>query len=233
MYASPGSAIRSRPARAAQTRVGARWRLVTVALAAVVLTGCASVPAETNEGPDASVLGDDFFVGEPTPEATISPAEGSWEAALPPEGYSVALIAKSDDPAASTLVSAAQEWATARSVDLTVLPAASDDEVEDLLVQATDTSPDLIVGAGAGVVDVFALITSQFLDQPFLVVGAQLPEPTENVTSVIWPGANFRGTAISDEQDLSAVTDERGVDAMAAGVANVLHGVPGIVLSMP
>ncbi len=91
-----------------------------------------------------------------------------------------------------------------------------------------------MIGAGAGVVDEFAYATAAHLDQQYLVVGAQLGEPTENVTSVVWTGATFRGTGITDdEQDASAVTEDRALDAVSAGVASILQGLTGIVVSLP
>jgi hypothetical protein len=82
---------------------------------------------------------------------------------------------------------------------------------------------------------VFALLTPQHLVQDFLVVGSELPEPTENVTSVIWPGAAFRGTGLgtSGDQDVASFTAERADEAMTAGVASVLHGLGGIVVYLP
>jgi hypothetical protein len=65
-----------------------------------------------------------------------------------------------------------------------------------------------VAGAGIGVIDAFSLLTAQHLAQEFLVVGAQLPEPTENVTSVLWPGALLRGSGLSaaGEQDTGSVS---------------------------
>ena len=129
---------------------------------------------------------------------------------------------------------AVREWAESEGVVFQQLRAQTDDEVEDRIDQAVAAEPDLVIGAGDGVVDVFALITGQYLAQQFLVVGAELPEPTANVTSVIWPGAMFRGTGLgsSGTIDPAQVTPERAGEAIAAGSASVLHGHTGIVLDL-
>ena len=39
-------------------------------------------------------------------------------------------------------------------------------------------------------------MTANHLDQQFLVLGAELAEPTENVTAADWAGASFRGEGL-------------------------------------
>jgi hypothetical protein len=207
--------------------------LVTAAVA-VVLVGCnAAGTAPSGVHP----LGAGFLGGtpSPSPEATIAPEPGSWDGVHAPAGYRVVVISAGDDSATSTLLAAVEGWAQGDEVELHSLTASNDDEVEARIEEATAMHPDLVVGAGNGVVDVFSLLTAQHLGQQFLVVGAQLPEPTENVTSVIWPGATFRGSGLgaAGEQDASSVTPEQAGDAVTAGVASVLHGITGIVLELP
>lgn len=176
------------------------------------------------------------FVGsahQPAPEATVRPTPGSWDGVVVPEGYTVVLIARGNDATTTTLTAAVERYADAHGVDLTVLPAADDDEVEQRIDEAVADAPDLVVGVGDGVVDVFSLITAQYLDTDFLLVGAQLPEPTHNVTAVTWPGAEFRGTGLgNDGVDPAAVTPERAGEALSAGVASVLHDLTGIVVEL-
>ena len=92
----------------------------------------------------------------------------------------------------------------------------------------------VVIGVGDGLVDMFTLLTPQRLEQHFLILGAELPEPTANVTSVIWPGATYRGTGLSTSGgvDATAVTAERAEEAITAGVASVLHDLTGIVLNL-
>jgi len=214
------------------------------ALGAIVLLS-ACVPVEGAVAPTATTsnsstglqtLGPGFLGGtdRPTPEATVQPEPGSWAGVRPPAGYRVVLISAGDDPATTTLAEAVKGWAAGADVTLDTLDATDDDEVEAHIDRAVAMRPDLVVGAGSGVVDVFALITAQHLAQEFLVVGAELPEPTGNVTSVVWPGASFRGTGLgaSGDQDPASVTPARAGDAVTAGVASVLHGLTGIVLDL-
>lgn len=210
--------------------------------AGLTLAGCApaapgpvGTPGSSGD-PALHPLGAGFLgsVTTPTPEATIDPEPGSWAGVEPPAGYEVVLITAGDDAATKTLAGGVTRWAGQRDVALTTLTATGDDEVQTQLLRAIDKAPDLIVGAGAGVVDVFSLITAQSLHQQFLVVGAELPEPTGNTTSVVWNGASFRGTGISTDEDsvAASVTPARAADAVSAGVASVLHGLTGIVLHL-
>ena len=212
-----------------------------VALAAVALSACGphgDAPAPTPTAlSDVAPLGPGFLGGNPTPtpEATVSPEAGSWAGVEPPAGYRAVLIAAGDDAASTTVADAVERWARAESVDLRVLNAGHDDDVAEHLDAAVALEPDLVLGAGDGVVDVFTLLTPQHLSQKFLVIGAELPEPTENVSSVIWPGAAFRGSGVGTSGDIdpATFTPSRADDAVRAGVAGVLHGLTGIVLSLP
>jgi len=219
----------------ARTRRGRLFAVPVAVPAAVVaavlaLTGCSG-------GAAAATGVDEAFVGgttAPSPEATITPEPGSWAGTDVPAGYRVALVSAGTDAATDTIVRGVQEWAEQAGVDLAQFTAADDEEVEDRVEEAVAQAPDLVLGAGTGIVDVFTLATGQYLDQPFLVLGAQLAEPTANVTAVVWPGATFRGTglAASGEVDPASVTPARVRDAVAAGVASVLRDLSGIVIDL-
>ena len=176
------------------------------------------------------------FVGsvhEPAPEATVRPTPGSWDDVVVPAGYTMVVIASGGGRTTEVLTAAVERYAAAHGAEVTVLTAHGDDEVEQRIDEAVAAEPDLVVGVGDGVVDVFSLITAQYLDTGFLVVGAQLPEPTHNVTAVTWPGAEFRGTGLgNDDADPGAVTRERAEQAVGAGLASVLHDLTGIVLDL-
>ena len=176
------------------------------------------------------------FVGsshQPAPEATVRPTPGTWDDVAAPAGFSIAVVARGGDAATATLTDAVEHYAEAHGADLTVLPARDDDEVEQRIDEAVAAAPDLVVGVGDGVVDVFSLITAQYLETDFLLVGAQLPEPTRNVTAVVWPGAEFRGTGLgNDAARPNAVTPARAREAVAAGAASVLHDLTGIVIEL-
>jgi hypothetical protein len=232
--------LTARTARSSFTVAVASFALVASVVGVAALSGCAVTAAgaggSESARPDVHPL-DEGFLGDdtsPSPEATIDPEDGSWSGVHPPAGYRVVLITAGTDAPTETLVDAITAWADREDVTLEQMTAADDDEVEDRLNEAVLTSPDLVLGAGNGVIDVFMLLTSQHLDQQFLIVGAELPEPTANVTSVIWPGASFRGTGLgtSGEQNDASFTPERADDAISAGVASVLHGVTGVVLHL-
>jgi hypothetical protein len=108
------------------------------------------------------------------------------------------------------------------------------DPVGAALDGALGARPDLIVGLGDGVVDVFSFESAQLLDQQFLIIGAQLAEPTDNVTAVVWDGATSRGAAAGSDGELSdaSVTEDRGEDAFEAGLASIQDGTTGVVLRL-
>lgn len=218
--------------------VGAVFFAFSMGVAGCTVAGTAPAASPTPADLSAVVpLGAGFLGSNPTPspEATVSPARGSWDGVVPPEGYRVVMITAGDDAQMTTVATAVEGWAKAADVELEVRHAAHDDDVEDQITAAVDERPDLVIGAGDEVVDVFTLITPQHLAQPFLMIGVELPEPTENVSSVIWPGAAFRGSNVgtSGAIDPASFTPERADEAVKAGVASVLHGLGGIVVSLP
>ncbi|WP_305787836.1 hypothetical protein [Symbioplanes lichenis] len=200
---------------------------------AVLLTGCGSGdawPEPRPLPPAVGALGAGFVTGTPAPEATITPAPGSWDGVRPPVGYRVVLLTKGTDAPTTALVTAVKEWAGAVDADLRVVTAGHD-PVPDI-VKAMDMHPDLIVSAGNDLIDPLALVTPNHLDQQFLVVGAELAEPTHNVTSVDWAGASFRGEGLGSAStyDPASFTAARCADAIRAGVAAVLSKLTGIVI---
>ncbi len=149
-------------------------------------------------------------------------------------GYRIAVVVPQD--ASPDMLTAVQLFAREGGAHLVEFAAPTPDEdgVDAALTSALDSDADLVIGLGDGVVDVFSLLTAQWLDQQFLIVGAQLAEPTENVTAVIWPGATSRGSAASSDGDLDAstTTSARVQDALAVGVDSVRSGVTGVVLAL-
>lgn len=142
------------------------------------------------------------------------------------------LLTAGDDSATTTLVAAVKQWAMAEHVGLQTV-AVTEAKAVDGIVQAMDLGPDLVVCAGNALVDALALVTASHLDQQFLIVGAQLPEPTVNVTAAIWQGASSRGREVRDTAasfDPDAYTPEHAGAAIRAGVAGVLSDLTGIVI---
>jgi hypothetical protein len=66
-----------------------------------------------------------------------------------------------------------------------------------------------------------------------LVVGAQLSQPTVNVTAAVWRGASSRDREVPNTAssfDPDAFTPEHAGAAIRAGVASVLSDITGIVI---
>lgn len=170
----------------------------------------------------------------PAPEATITPRPGSWNGVHPAPGYRVVLLTSGEDAPTRTLVGAVTRWAADEDVSLKTVTAADPSDYIASTVRAMRLEPDLIVVAGNGLVDPLALVSANHLDQQFLVLGAEVAEPTFNVTAANWTGAAFRGEglAMRDAYDPASFTPRRAGEALRAGVAAVLHGITGIVVRL-
>jgi hypothetical protein len=209
--------------------------LTGVALSStMLLSGCAAGDSWAAPHPAPSALGtleSDFLPSaSPSPEATINPAPDSWAGVHPSPGFRVVLLTAGGDPPTESLVEAVKEWATAEKVDLRTV-SADDDTVASIL-RAISMKPDLIVSAGNDLVDPMAAVTASHLEQRFLLVGAEIAEPTHNVTAVDWAGASFRGEGLgaSSTYDPGSFTAARCAAAIRAGAASVLTDHTGIVL---
>lgn len=205
--------------------------------AAALLTGCGSGDDGSPSRPTPSAvgrLGAGFVdpASTPAPESTITPQPGSWAGVRPSAGYRVALVTAGDDRPTRTLVKAVEEWAGEQDVDLETVTAADASDLIPAVTRAMDMDPDLIVSAGEDLVDPLVTVTPNHLDQQFLVVGAELAEPTENVTAVDWTGASFRGEGLgtSSTYDAASFTAARCAAAVRAGTAAVLSERTGIVV---
>ncbi|WP_426506779.1 hypothetical protein ACPPVO_52225 [Dactylosporangium sp. McL0621] len=211
-------------------------RLVAGLAVALLLSGCGAGTdgwAEPRPMPSpVGTLGPGFVdpSAPPTPEGTITPVPGSWDGVQPARGYRVVLLTKGTDGPTTALVTAVRGWAAAAHADLRTVTVGAD-PVPDI-VRAVDMHPDLVVSAGNELVDPLAVITASHLSQPFLVVGAELAEPTHNVTAVDWAGASFRGEGLgaSSTYDAASFTAQRCDAAIRAGAAAVLTGLTGIVV---
>ena len=212
--------------------------LIAAATCAVVVSGCASSLDSSEWRADRrsiGTLGSGFIdpTTPPAPESTIRPAPGSWDSVRPPRGYRVVLLTAGNDRATTTLVTAVRQWAKVEHLRLETVAVREPDFFVDGIVEAMDLKPDLVICAGHALVDALALVTASHLDQQFLVVGAQLPEPTVNVTAAIWQGASSRGREVPDTRssfDPGTFTPEHAGAAIRAGVASVLSDITGVVI---
>ncbi|MFU8870362.1 hypothetical protein [Micromonospora sp. SL4-19] len=213
-------------------------RTVALLAAAVTLvTGCSSGDDWSRPRPRPTAigtLGPGFIdpAAPPAPEETVTPRPGSWSGVRPSKGYRVVLLTMGDDRPTRALVTAVKDWAEDEHVDLRTVVADDGHDLVPSITRALEMGPDLIVSAGNDLVDPLALVTPSHLSQQFLVVGAELAEPTHNVTAVDWSGASFRGEGLgmSSTYDPDSFTGERCAAAIRAGVAAVLNDLTGIVI---
>jgi hypothetical protein len=211
--------------------------LAATAASLALVAGCGSDQdwSQPHAEPSAvGTLGEGFTdpVRPPRPESTITPRPGSWDAVHPSEDYRVVLLTAGDDEATRTLVDAVRSWTEDEEVSLKTVTATDPHHYVDKIDQAIRMEPDLVIAAGNDLVDPLAMVSANHLDQQFLVVGAELAEPTHNVTAADWTGASFRGEGLgaSSAYDPASFTPERAMDAVRSGVAAVLSGVTGIVI---
>ncbi|MEU9891274.1 hypothetical protein [Sphaerisporangium sp. NPDC051011] len=210
--------------------------LAAAVATAVLVSGCSS--GDDWSAPHAKptpvgALGPGFFPStSPAPESTITPRPRSWDGVHPPEDYRVVLLTAGSDPQTRTLVSAVTKWAEEEQVSLKTITATAPSQYIPRISEAIDLAPDLVISAGNDLIDPLALVTANHLGRQFLVIGAELAEPTANVTAADWTGAAFRGEGLgmSSAYDPATFTPERAGRAVRAGVAAVLHGMTGIVI---
>jgi hypothetical protein len=213
--------------------------VIAAATLAVFFSGWAS---GNSSGLDArrrpiGTLGAGFIdvAAPPPPEGMIRPKPGSWDAVHPPRGYRVVLLTAGDDHPTTALVTAVKQWANAEDVRIQTVAVTKPEAFVDGIVEAMDRRPDMVICAGNALIDTLALVTASHLAQQFLVVGAQLPEPTVNVTAAVWRGASSRGREVPNTAssfDPAAFTPGQVDAAIRAGVASVLSGFTGIVISV-
>jgi hypothetical protein len=215
-------------------------RVMAIAAAAAValLVGGWADHSSSHSGDSTAVatLGSGFYdrMNPPPPEGTVTPKSGSWDGIHPPTNYKVVLLSAGSDRPTKTLVAAVKAWAETEHVDLQTL-TASGDQLVPRIVTAISLNADLIISAGNDLVDALGLVAASHLSQQFLVVGAELAEPTGNVTAANWPGASFRGEGLgaSSTYDAATFTVARCASAIRAGVASVLNDLTGIVVQIP
>ena len=204
----------------------------------LVLAGCGADDWSAPHAKPTAVgaLGPGFFdpSAPPAPEATITPRPGSWDSVRPSKGYRVVLLTTGKDAPTRTLATAVTSWADDVHASLKTVTAANPDDYVPSVTRALELKPDLIISAGNRLVDLLAVVTANHLDQQFLVLGAEVAEPTANITAADWTGAGYRGEGLGmpSAYDPASFTSERASSALRAGVAAVLSGLTGIVVRL-
>lgn len=156
-----------------------RLAALAAAGALLFLAGCAGAGQS-----DAAATGHLTTAGEVASSGPMKSAPATTVALVGP-----------DDPATRTVADALTEEATSLHWD----PSLSDPQAR--VDAAVTAEADLIVVVGADALDAVDRESAQRLDQRFLILGAQLPEPTENVTAVIWSGADARWSVDAHDRD--------------------------------
>jgi hypothetical protein len=223
----------------------AAGHLAAAALLIGALTACTS--AGSGGAPTAPAASPSTGSSPSHSDSPALPAPGSTIAAPPiaspdaiPTGLTIAVIAPdiSGDAAADTTAAVAELRAVAElhgAASIRILPGdatGSGDTTEpidpDTLLQtALADEPDVIVVLGEGILGDLDSASAANLGQQFVLLGAQLPEPTVNVTAVVWPGADVR---LSD--GISAEMAPRAHEALEVGLAAVAAHTTGIVLAL-
>jgi basic membrane lipoprotein Med (substrate-binding protein (PBP1-ABC) superfamily) len=123
------------------------------------------------------------------------------------------------DATTTDALAATERSAASSGADATTLVLGPDTPDPDAaLAAAAAAAPDVVVVLGTGPLDVVDRVSAQDLDQAFLLLGAQLPEPTENVTAVVWPGADSRWASTPPDPAALAARVTEGLDAGLAAI---------------
>ena len=176
----------------------------------------------------------------------IEPEPESWTDVRPVSTYRVLVMADGRDassprdPQVATLVGAVERWASAEDhVELTVRYLSDPHAyIDDMDAAAAARDADLIITAGNNLVDPVAVVSANYAGedpQQFLVLGAEVAEPTHNIAAADWQGSAYlgEGVAESDYYHPSEVTAPRAYAALRAGVAAVLSGYTSVIVRIP
>jgi hypothetical protein len=167
----------------------------------------------------------------PAPGSTLAPRADVADAV--PPGLTLTVVvsdATADTEAAVRAVDALADDVRATVTHAVALPE-DDADPEALLERALGTAPDVVVVLGPALLDALDRVSASTLDQQFLTIGAQLPEPTANVTAVVWPGPEPEPEASIGGAGPDVAPRTR--EALSAGLAAVTSGTTGYVVALP
>lgn len=211
-------------------------RTATAGLAlgvALLLAGCGTSDREPGAAAaDVPVGPVGAHVEVPVPGATVAPDPDAGSVPRPAGLSLVVVVPPGADDATWVLVEAVDRWAADGGVGVDLREVVDDADLQAVVDGVGEEG--VVVVPGGGLVDELDSVSSQNLHVEFLVLGAQLPEPTANVTAVVWPGATSRGSRApaDDAVDPSSATPDRSDAAAAAGLASVLSGRTGVVVRL-
>lgn len=220
-----------------------RVTLITAAVLVGTLSGCSSaesapaLPTSTSSA-TSSAAAELAPQQVPVPGSTVAASAIAVPDDIPAD-LSVTVVAPE-----VTGVAAADTAATIAELrsltdvhgasSISFLPAESEPDVpavhvdgDALLLSALAERPDVIVVLGESILTELDGVSASNLDQQFVLLGAQLPEPTANVTAVVWPGADVR---LAD--GISPEIAPRALQALQAGLSAVASDSTGIVLDL-
>lgn len=212
--------------------------VATAALLVGALSGCASTSTESTSAPttasssagssDESTPPELPVPGSTNPASSITAPDGI------PTGLTLTIVAPdvTGDAAADTTAAVAELRARAElrgAASIRVLPTDANAPLDStaLLEDALADAPDVIVVLGERTVVALDSISASNLDQQFVLIGAQLPEPTGNVTAVVWPGADTR---LAD--GISPEIAPRASEALEVGLTAFAARNTGLVLEL-
>lgn len=139
-------------------------------------------------------------------------------------GWSIGVVAQNGSQA-DAVVQALQTFARSHNSTVTIMGAQSSiDDTESGIF-------NVIVGVGPEVAGEFDLASAARLDQDYLMLGTQLAEPTNNVTAVVWPGAQDR-VVFADQLPTFTNAARYAEQAVETGIAAVSIGATGFVYSL-
>jgi len=176
----------------------------------------------------------------------INPAPETWTKVRPSTHYRVLLLAAgkdantAHDSQVATLVGAVRRWAKDESrVKLKIRylfdPTTYIQGIDDA---AKHDNADLIIVAGNSLVEPVAVVSANYAGddpQQFLVLGAEVAEPTANIAATDWKGSAYLGEGLKESQfyEPAAVTAPRAYAALRAGAAAVLSGYTSVIIRIP
>ncbi|MFL6024652.1 MAG: hypothetical protein ACJ72O_15040 [Marmoricola sp.] len=176
----------------------------------------------------------------------INPAPETWTKVRPSATYRVLVLAAGKDartpadPQVAILVAAVRKWVKAEDRVTLKLRYLSDSHtfIQGIDDAARKSHADLIITAGNSLVEPVAAVSANYAGEhprQFLVLGAEVAEPTINIAATDWKGSAYLGEGLEESlfYHPSAVTPTRAYAALRAGVAAVLSGYTSVIVRIP